>query len=310
MKISRRHFLTAAGAAALSAGLPARMWALGTIEAGNIRIDTLSDGHLTLPGSFIFAPAPQDELAELLKSHGFDAIPEQITPPCNVTLLRDGTNTVLFDVGSGAGFQDTVGELPDALDEIGVAPEDVTHVVFTHGHPDHLWGVLDDFDEPTFHGAEHMMGRVEFDYWSDPETLNRIDPNRASFASGAKRRLDTLGGDAFTLFDGETEILPGVLAVPSFGHSPGHYAFALATPAGQVMVTGDAIGNDHMAFERPEWHSGSDQDLEAGAATRLKLLDRITADDMTLIGYHITHPGIGKAEKTGENRYRFMPLQG
>ncbi len=310
MKITRRTFLTATGAAALAAGLPARVWSLGTIEAGNIRIDSLSDGHLTLPGSFIFAPAPQAELAELLKAHGYDTIPDQITPPCNVTLLRDGTNTVLFDVGSGSGFQETAGELPDALDEIGVAPEDVSHVVFTHGHPDHLWGVLDDFDEPTFFEAGHMMGKVEFDYWSDPETISRIGESRATFASGAKRRLDTMGAEAFTLFEGEAEILPGVLAIPSFGHSPGHYAFAIATPSGQVMVTGDAIGNGHVAFERPEWPSGSDQDLEAGAATRLKLLDRITADDMTLIGYHIARPGIGKAERTGENRYRFVPLQG
>ncbi len=310
MKITRRSFLTATGAAALAAGLPARVWSLGTIEAGNIRIDSLSDGHLTLPGNFIFAPAPQEELAELLKAHGFDAIPEQITSPCNVTLLRDGTHTVLFDAGSGTGFQDTAGELPDALDEIGVALEDVSHVVFTHGHPDHLWGVLDDFDEPTFTEARHMMGKVEFDYWTDPQTLNTIGESRATFASGAARRLETMGADAFTLFEGETEILPGVLAIPTFGHSPGHYAFAISTPSGQVMVVGDAITNAHMAFERPEWPSGSDQDLEAGAATRLRLLDRISADDMTLLAYHITHPGIGKAERTGENRYRFVPLQG
>jgi len=308
VKITRRNFLTATGAAALAAGLPARLWSLGTIEAGNIRIDSLSDGNLTLPGNFIFGPAPQDELAELLKTHGIDTIPERVTPPCNVTLLRDGSRTVLFDTGAGPAFQATAGELPDALDELGVAPEDVTHVVFTHGHPDHLWGVLDDFDEPVFYEAQHMMGRVEFDYWSDPDTVNTIGESRATFAVGAKRRLETMGADAFVLFEGESEVLPGILAIPTFGHSPGHYAFALAAGGTQVMVVGDALTNGHMAFERPDWPSGSDQDQAAGAATRVKLLDRIVADDMTLIGYHLDRPGIGKAEKLSEGRFRFTAL--
>ena len=308
MKITRRHFLTATGAAALAAGLPTRLWSLGTIEAGGVRIDSLSDGNLTLPGNFIFGPAPQDELAELLKSHGIATIPDRVTPPCNVTLVRDGARTVLFDTGSGPAFQDTAGELPDALDEIGVAPEDVTHVVFTHGHPDHLWGVLDDFDEPVFYEAEHLMGRAEYDYWSDPETVNIISEGRTAFAVGAKRRLETMGADAFTLFEGETEVLPGILAIPTFGHSPGHYAFALATDGGQVAVVGDALTNGHMAFERPDWHTGSDQDQAMGAATRVRLLDRIVADDMTLIGYHLDRPGIGKAEKQSEGRFRFIPL--
>ncbi len=308
MKITRRNFLTATGAAALAAGLPARAWSQATIEAGGVRIDSLSDGNLTLPGSFVFGPAPQDELAELLKGHGIDAIPERVAPPCNVTLMRDGSRTVLFDTGAGPAFQETAGELPDALDAIGVAPEDVTHVIFTHGHPDHLWGLLDDFDEPVFHEAGHMMGRVEFDYWSDPETVNRIGEARTSFAVGAQRRLETLGAEAFTLFEGETEILPGVLAIPTFGHSPGHYAFALEAGGTQVMVVGDALTNGHMAFERPDWPSGSDQDQAAGAATRLKLLERIAADDMVLIGYHLDRPGIGKAERLSQGRFRYAAL--
>ncbi len=308
MKITRRSFLTASGAAALAAGLPARAWSLGTIEAGPLRIDSLSDGHLSLPGSFLFGDAPQEELAALLRAHGLAGIPEQASPACNVTLLRDGARTVLFDAGSGSGFQPTAGELPAALEEIGVAPGDVSHVVFTHGHPDHLWGVLDDFDEPVFTEAEHMIGRTEHAYWSDPETVTRIGEARASFAVGARRRLETIGADAFTLFEGEAEILPGVLSIPSFGHSPGHMSFAIATGAGQVLVAGDAITNDHMAFERPEWPFGSDQDEQMAARTRLRLLDRITAEEMTLIAFHIAHPGIGRAERTGENRYRFHPV--
>ncbi len=310
MHITRRSFLTAAGAAALAAGLPARVWSLGTLEAGDLRIDVLSDGHLVLPGNFIFGPMPQDELLDILRAQGIAAVPERIEAPCNVTLLRDGERTVLFDVGSGSGFQETAGELVDALAEIDIAPEDVTHVVFTHGHPDHLWGVLDDFDEPVFGEAEHMMGRTEFAYWSDPATVNSIGEARASFAAGARRRLETMGADAFTLFEGEAEVLPRVHALPTPGHTPGHMSFVIDTGAAPLLITGDAIANGHVAFARPEWPSGNDQDLAMGAATRAALLDRITAEGMTIIGYHLAHPGIGTVERLAPGRYRFHPAQG
>ena len=190
MTLTRRLFVTSAAATGLATALPGRVWANATLQLGGIRIDTLSDGNLVLPGSFTYGEIPADELAPVLARHGKSA--DTVTPDCNVTLLRDGTNTVLFDAGSGPGFQPTAGKLADAMDALGVAPEDVTHVVFTHGHPDHLWGILDDFDDPVFAGARHMMGRIEFDYWRDPDTVNGIGESRASFAVGARRRLDQM----------------------------------------------------------------------------------------------------------------------
>ena len=110
---------------------------------------------------------------ELLARHGLSG--PEIESPCNVTLYRDGTNTVLFDVGSGPDFMPTAGKLAEAFDALGVTADEVTHVVFTHAHPDHLWGVLDDFDEPIFANATHLMGRAEYDYWADPNTVSTIE---------------------------------------------------------------------------------------------------------------------------------------
>ncbi|PHS04634.1 MAG: hypothetical protein COA78_16340, partial [Blastopirellula sp.] len=123
-----------------------------------------SDGHLVLPPEFVFGPMPKDQLTPILARHGISP-DDPIRSVLNITLLRDGDNLILFDTGSGPSFQQTAGELAAALDAAGIAPEDITHVIFTHGHPDHLWGVLDDFDDPYFYEAQHMMGRVEWDYW-------------------------------------------------------------------------------------------------------------------------------------------------
>ena len=117
----------------------------------------------------------------------------------------------------------------------GLAPEDVTHVVFTHCHPDHLWGVLDDFDEPLFYEAQYMMGRAEWDYWWNPETVNEIGEARAAFAVGAKRRMEAIE-DAVTLFDDGQEVLPGIAAIASPGHTPGHMAFEVRQGSQAALV--------------------------------------------------------------------------
>jgi len=303
MQITRRQLLATGTAALASTALPRRGWTQSTLTLGDTEIMTISDGNLSLPSEFIFGPMPQEELAPILAAQGIDpAAP--LTPPCNLTLLRRGDTLAIFDAGAGLGFQPSAGRLPDALDAAGIDPFDVTHVIFTHGHPDHLWGVLDDFDEPYFAEAEHMMGAVEFDYWMDDSTVSTIGEARAAFAAGAKRRLDMVGG-AMTRFEDGVEVLPGVTALMTPGHTPGHMAFVIDGGDQSVMIVGDAIGNDYVAFARPQWHSGSDQDMEMGAATRQAMLDRITADDMGVIGFHLQNGGIGRVE-TGDGGYRFV----
>lgn len=296
MPFTRRQFIASATASAL---IPARVWSATTLTLGDVRIDTLSDGNLVLPGSFTLGDMPAEEAAPILAKYGLGT--DQLEPPCNVTLVRDGTNAVLFDVGSGPDFMPSAGKLMEAFDALGLTPGDITHVVFTHAHPDHINGLLDDFDDPLFANAGHMIGKVEFDYWMDSDTVNTISPARTAFAVGAKRRLEAVA-DMVTTFDDGEEIVPGIAARASFGHTPGHMAFDVA---GKAIIVGDAIVNHHLAFERPGARAGSDQDPELGAQTRLSLLDQIAADQMQLIGFHLPGGGIGRAERTAD-AFRFV----
>jgi glyoxylase-like metal-dependent hydrolase (beta-lactamase superfamily II) len=277
--ISRRDFLKSSGGAALlaSGAVWAPQAAHAQLDLGDMRLDVLSDGSLRLPGSFIFGPMPQDELAPVLEAYGQS--PDLLTPPCNVTLLRHGGRNILFDVGSGPDFAPTAGLLLDSLDALGLAPEDITE-------------------------ASYFIGKTEWDYWIDPNTVDRISSDRVPFAVGAKRRLEAIEDNIEFFKDGE-EILPGVAARASFGHTPGHMAFEIRSGAQAAMVVGDAIGNDHVALARPNWISGSDQDGEAGAATRVSLLDQIATEQMPMIGFHITQGGIGRVEKATEG-YHFI----
>lgn len=300
--MQRRHFLQHMGALALGLALPYRVQARTTLGFGPARIDMLSDGHLVLPLDFLGVEVPPEELDAILARHGLTG--DVYEPPCNLVLLRDADRTVLFDIGAGPDFMSTTGHLPDALDALGVRVEDITHLVITHAHPDHLWGLLDDFDEPLLPRAEIFMGRAEWDYWMDPDTVETIGAARQSFAVGAQRRLTEIE-DRVQLFEDGAEILPGVQAVSTPGHTPGHMAFALQAGGQGLMVVGDALANPHLAFERPEWEATSDQIPDMAAATRLQLLDRITAEERLILGFHLPGGGIGRAERQGEGRYIF-----
>jgi glyoxylase-like metal-dependent hydrolase (beta-lactamase superfamily II) len=297
--ITRRFTLAGLGAIGLTGLTP--LLARASVQLGDVKITSLSDGYLQLPGDFAFAHLPQDELLPLLEQYGVSR--DQVEPPCNVTMLQDGERTVLFDVGSGPAFMPSAGALLDNLDAAGVAPEDVTHVVFTHAHPDHLWGLLDDFDDPVFPNASYMMGQTEWDYWTDPDTVNTIGEARASFAVGAARRLEMIE-DTITMIQPGAEVLPGVMSVASFGHTPGHMSFEIRSGSESLMVVGDAIGNAHIAMARTDWPSGSDQDQEMGMATRSRLLDQLTQDKMLMLGFHLPGGGIGRVEKRGDG-YHF-----
>ncbi len=293
--LSRRRFLRHVGGAAACTTFATR--ALASLSIGRGTLQTVSDGHLVLPKNFAFSNLPSKDVEFVTEK--YDLAGSTLEPSCNVTVYQDGQNVVLFDVGAGPDFMPTAGRLIDNLAALNLTPEDVTHVVFTHAHPDHLWGLLDDFDDPMFANATHLMGRAEWDYWWNPETINTIGEQRVTFAAGAHRRLKTME-DLFERFDDGQEILSGIASVATPGHTPGHMSFEVRSGSQAALIIGDAIVNHHLAFHNPAWHSTSDQDPELGAQTRVALFDRVLKDDLTVIGFHFPEGGMGRVERSGK----------
>lgn len=301
--LSRRTFL--AGTAVVLGGAafaPVRTARAQTLSTGSAELTVVSDGMMTLPLNFTFPDAPQDELVRLLEEAGQPT--DAMRPDCNVTLVRSGDRLAIFDVGAGPNFMSSTGKLMESLEAAGVEPGEVTDVVITHAHPDHLWGLTDDFDELVFADANYHIGRTEWDFWSSPDAMSQMPEDRQTFVVGARNRFAALDGRV-NFIKGGDEVLPGIEAVDTPGHTPGHLSF-MVHGAEPVLIVGDAISNATVSFARPGWPTASDQDPQQGAGTRLALLDRLATDKARAIGFHFPHPGAGMVERRG-NGFVYVP---
>ena len=157
-------------------------------KLGSFEISVVSDGTLRGPLSFMLPDTPAAEAATLFTAHGMP--PDGPTQQTNVTLVNTGSELVLIDAGSGPKFQPTAGKLSDNLEAAGIDPKTITKVVFTHGHADHLWGAIDDFDDAErFPNAKYVIAAAEWDFWTDPDTPARVPDWLRGMALGSARIL-------------------------------------------------------------------------------------------------------------------------
>lgn len=296
--IDRRALLAGTAAALTASALPAAAKP-HSFKHGAFEVTVVSDGHILLPTSFLASQAPAAERTAALTEAGQTG--EQYQSPTNVTLIRAGSEVILVDAGGGPRFVPTTGKLVDNLEAAGVDREAVTMVVFTHGHPDHLWGVTDDLDELTFPKARYLISAAEHDFWRQPDAAKSLPEERAGFVTGARRNLARVESK-LTRFKASDEIVSGIRAVDTAGHTQGHVSLELA---GGLMVLGDALTHPIISFRHPDWRPAADHEPERAIATRKKLLDRLAAEKLRVIGYHLPYPGTGVVEKKG-GAYRFV----
>lgn len=301
MTTTRRDFLGTAAAAVGWTLLPSGLAVASTDLGGGATLQTVSDGQMLFGIDVQFGNLDLAKVTEVMASRGVDT--KTSVRACNVTLMRANGRTVLFDAGAGSDFLPTTGKLSDTLDEIGVGAEEITDVIFTHAHPDHLWGLLDDFDDLRFPNADYYLGQKEWDYWTDPSLVDRSPEDLKTFAVGAARRLDILK-DRINLFEGGAVLPGGAVAVEAFGHTPGHMAFRVGSDG--TMLIADTVTDDVVNLAKPAWPARMDVDMDAGIATRTRLLDMAATDGFRIVGFHITRGGIGRIERLGDG-YVFTP---
>src|SRR5262249_54780639 len=158
---------------------------------------------------------------------------------------------ILFDTGSGHGFQPTAGKIGESLKNVGVEPAAITKVIFTHAHPDHLWGTLGADGKPLYANASFHMAENEWNFWAAPDLADKMS-KMADMVRGTQAQLAGIK-DKISLYKPGTEILPGINVLDTPGHTPGHVSFEMAGGDG-LIITADAITVPSVFFPHPEWH--------------------------------------------------------
>ncbi len=310
--ISRRNLLQTGSAFAAAASWPlgsqpasAATQGVHTFKHGTFEITVISDGFANLPTSFVLGSTPPKDVADLFAAGGLPPATEGIIAPVNVTLVKTPDALILIDAGGGGDFMPTLGKFSDTFDAAGLKPEAVTHVIFTHAHADHLWGVIDPLDGGTrYPNARHFITGAEFDYWMTPDREKSVPEMLVKMAVGTARRLKILA-ERLNKPKAGAELTPGVMLLDTAGHTPGHVSVLLKSGTEQLLIGADALTHPLVSFAKPDWRWGSDTDADMGIVARKRTLDMLASDKVSLLGYHLPWPGVGRVEKK-DTAYRFV----
>jgi len=313
LKPTRRDLLKMAAAApALAMPLAARA-ELGAPESGNpsyfrfsvgdARVTIVSDGYFRLPTDGLGVNADRDEVQAFLKRHFLS--PELGYSHTNHLFVEVGDAKVLVDVGSGNRFMENTGQLMGNLEAAGIDPYEITHVVITHAHPDHIWGIRDGFDEAIIPDAEYLIGEAEHTYWMQDGLVDRVPAEDQQFVLGAVNSINVDGAEWTLVQDGH-EVVPGLTMIDTPGHTPGHMSLRVDSGDQSLIALGDSMSHAYTNFAHPEWYNGFDADGDQTVATRKRLLDMAAEDRIAILGYHFPFPGVGHVQREGDH-YRFVP---
>jgi glyoxylase-like metal-dependent hydrolase (beta-lactamase superfamily II) len=265
-------------------------------KVGTFDCAVVSDGTNTYhdPALPFFGNAPREPLDEALREHGFaqGEWTEYVSPYVGLA-INTGDQSVLVDTGAG-GRIGTTGELIRNLKGAGLTPEKINFVILTHGHADHIGGMLDSEGSPAFPNARYVIGKEEWDFWTgepDLEKMGIADPIKERLIAVAQKNLAAVR-DQVDLVDCETEIVPGVRAIPTPGHTPGHLVVAVSSAGEELLYLSDAALLP-IHLEHPDWYAGVDLEPEQALASKKHLLERAVAEKALVQGFHFPFPGLG-----------------
>lgn len=319
--LTRRDVVLGAAAGALVTGLPASFTFLAPSPAladqileqgfhkflvGDITMTALYDGLWEKahdPGFIANATVEQTKAALITAGYSGENVPI----PFSVMAAEIAGKVVLFDTGTGGQVAPTAGLMrAKTLVAAGIDPAKVATICVTHYHPDHIFGLMEkDTNAPLFPNAEIVVSAAEHAFWTDESTVGKLPEGLRGLA---QRIQATLGKwTNVRQIEGESEVVPGVRTMPTFGHTPGHTSYHVSSGDRQLFVLGDVSNMPALFLRNPGWHLVYDADPVKAEGVRRSTMERAIAENAMIAGYHYPFPAAGTVAKEGEG-FTFVPV--
>lgn len=284
-------------------------------QLGDFECISLSDGLVNYPVASFFANASQPEAAAALGRHGQRT--DQVAAPYTCLFVDTGQHRVMIDLGAGdlgahaaqvfPGLDhatSTTGTLVANLRAAGYSPEDVDTVIITHAHPDHVGGALGEDGSPVFGGAHYFIGQTEWNYWMSAAAADSAIP----MADLVRRNLAPLAA-GITFFDDGREIVPGVRAISTPGHTAGHMALSITSRGKELLHVSDVVLSP-LHLEHPDWLPVFDLSPAEAAASKQSIFDYAAEQRALVFAHHFPpFPNLGHVVKQGAG-WQWQPIGG
>jgi len=253
---------------------------------------------------------PDSTIAELLEQHFSPSNRLQFSS--DPLLFRWAGETVLVDTGIGTQLPGDGGLLPQQLAALDIRPEEISVVLMTHLHVDHIGGAFDPASgRVTFPNARFLISETEINFWSqsplDLGDVRELPQQIIDLTTQCAGRALSILEKQIRPFKPESELLPGITAIALPGHTPGHSGFLFNSSAGQFLAAGDAMHDPILHLAHPEWASMGDWSRAQTGKTRRKLLDVLARDRIRFQAFHFPFPGVGRVRAIPDAAYEFVP---
>jgi glyoxylase-like metal-dependent hydrolase (beta-lactamase superfamily II) len=272
-------------------------------KVGSIEITGVHDGVSRMPITEGFVEnASKDQVNAALEAAFLER--DFYAGPYNPIVINTGSKLALVDTGPGeAAFNASKGlngRLPISLAAAGIDPAAIDTVIISHYHGDHINGLIKADGSLAFPNAEILVPEVEHKFWMDDGEMSRATKPRVVFGFKNTRRVMTAEVlKRLHTYAWGKEVIAGVTAIDTAGHTPGHTSHVVSSGGKSVYVQADVTHAPFLFARHPEWHFMLDVDPVAAEATRRKVYDMMVADRMLVQGFHYPFPAVGHVEKSG-----------